>query len=532
MKRALFLLLTMLIGLHGLAQSVVNRLDITVMLDGRGNAHIHEVWNIDVGRDVKSEWYVAHYNMGGREIVGLAMTEDGTVMTTVAGEWDVDADKKEKAGKCGVRGKEGGYEICWGVASRQNHTYTADYDIKGLVQDYPDNDGFGYWFVDLNKKDPIRHFHLSVLAPGQLTSDNCKIWGFGFEGKAGIADGKAVVAADGDIHKVGVLLSLEKGLVTPALKGDGTFAELKAKAFEGSDFGGGSKGEPVPPVVWMVLGALVAAGAAAAGGFGIHLKLKRRKARQLPYCRDVSPSWTLLKAAKVLKPYHWYDGDDLVSAVILRLISRRQIEVVDDDEMDKHGKRKKAFRIVSASVEKPKGDKHSDDYICGCLLYVMSRAAGKGRILNPDKLEEWADAHGTTMERLDGVVHPDDDDEIPVSDDDRQRILGLRNYLLDFGRAGERRVGNVRVWDERLVYAQLFGIAGKLGKDIQAICPEYYELSEFGNNVQKMYVHYPYFLSSWSGRVSSSAAASAASSGGTSLRGGGGFSGGGGGGGR
>ncbi len=532
MKRTCFLLFSLLLGVQCLAQSVVNSLDITVLLDSLGNARVHEVWNIDVGRDVKSEWYVAHYNMGEREMGGLTMTEDGTKMTTVAGEWDVDADKKEKAGKCGVRRKEGGYEICWGVTSRANHTYTADYSIKGLVQNYPDNDGFGYWFVDLNDNDPIKLFHLTVLAPRQLTNGNCKLWGFGFEGKAGIAGGKAVVMADGDIHKVGVLLSLAKGLTSPALKGDGTFAELKAKAFEGSDFGGGSKGEPVPAVVWIVLGALAAAVAALAGGFGIRLNRKRRKARQLAYCHDVSPSWTLLGAAKVLREYHWYDGDDLVSAMILRLISRRKLEVVDGDEVDKKGRREKVFRIVPDHVTKPEGDKHSDDYICGFLLYVMSQAAGKGRVLNPDKLEAWAGKHGSTMQRLDEVVNPDDDDAIVVGDGDRQRILGLRNYLLDFGRAGERRVGNVRVWDERLVYAQLFGIADKLGRDIQAICPEYYELSEFGNGVQMMYVHHPRFLSSWSGSVSSSAAASSASSGGTSLHGGGGFSGGGGGGGR
>ena len=41
-------------------------------------------------------------------------------------------------------------------------------------------------------------------------------------------------------------MSFRKGLFAPTLKGEGSFAELQAQAFKGSDFGGGSEEEPMP----------------------------------------------------------------------------------------------------------------------------------------------------------------------------------------------------------------------------------------------------------------------------------------------
>lgn len=531
MKRAHFLLFTMLFAVQCMAQSVVNRLDITVSLADNGNAHIHEVWNINIGKDVKTEWYVAHHNMEGRTIQNLVMTDDGKPVATVKDEWDDKADHKDKIGKCGIKEAEGGYEICWGVSEWRNHVYTADYDITGFVQSYNDTDGFGYWFADLNADDPIRIFSITIAAPKKLTAKNTNVWGFGYKGIAEVKDGKVLAQGSDSIKRVGLLLSMDKGLLHPANNADGTFAELKNEAFKGSSFSGGSDDEPMPTAFWVILGGVFAAAVGGAGAWGIRLDRKRKKARQLPYCNAPSSSWTLLGAAKVLDEYKWLDDDNFISAIILRLISQRKLEIIDDDKVDKKGKHEKALRIVPENVEKPTGNIYSDDYICDYMLYVMSKAVGDKKILTPKKLEKWAGKHEKAMEELDEAIHPDDED-IAVDEADRQQILGLRNYLLDFGTAGEKRVDNVSVWDNRLVYSQLFGIAKKLGEDIQAICPEYYELSAFGSEVRSIYLYYPYFLHNWSDSVSTSTSEATSSSGSTSIGGGGGFSGGGGGGGR
>lgn len=531
MKRYLLLLLAAALSLQALPQSVVRLLDISVTLKDDGQAHVHEVWKIDIGDDVKTEWYVAHHNMGDRKIENLTMTDDGKALSTVPGEWDVDASIDEKAGKCGIKEADGGYEICWGVAEKRLHAYTADYDITGFVQGYPDNDGFGYWVADLNDNVAIEKFSIKVSAPQPLTKGNCSIWGFGFKGNAGVSNGIASAVASGTTNKAGLLMSFSKGVVHPSVEGKGTFSELKEKAFEGSDFGGGTEGEPMPVIVWVILCATPVLGVVFLIIYGIRISSRRRKAKAIPYCKDVPASCSLLEAARILDYYDWYKTDNLIGAIILRLLSQGKLEITSIDKRDKHGNRMKAFRVVPAKVEMPTSAKYSDDYICGSLLHIMSEVAGKDRVLETRNLEKWAKSHTAAMEKFNKDIHPGSND-IVVDERNRQSVLGLRNYLHDFGTVGERHVGNVNLWDDRMVYAQLFGIAKKLGDDIKAICPEYYSLSQFGTTVYNANHFYPRFFYLWYFCIRSSSATAATSTGSTSFGGGGGFSGGGGGGGR
>lgn len=522
---------TVLLSLYAMSQSVVRSLDISVTLKGDGGAHVHEVWNIDIGDDVKTEWYVAHYNMGERAIANLEVTDNGKRLVTLPGEWDVDADHEDKIGKCGIKPQGGGYEICWGVSSWDNHIYTTDYDIQGLVLHFPDNDGFGHWFADLNKDVKIRKFRLSVAAPVPLTADNCRLWGFGYDGDTKIRNGIATAQSDGNISKIGLLMSFKKGLFTPVAKGNGTFAELKDKAFEGSDFGGGSEEEPLPIWFWITLASILGGLLITMLAYWLRLRRMRRESRNLPYFKEVSPSWSLLGAAAVLTDYQWFNDRNLIPAMILRLMSQRKLEVVNDDETDKEGNAKKVLRIVPENVEMPTAAEYSDDYICGFLLYIMSQIADDDRRVRPERLEEWATKHTETLADFHKATHPDKD-KVAMTDKDNRRLFGLRNFLDDFGKTTDKGIGDIRVWDGLLVYAQLFGFAKRLGDDLRNAFPKYFEQSPFANDVLRINRHNPMLLLMWSNSIANSQAASLHASGGTSFGGGGGFSGGGGGGGR
>ena len=61
-----------------------------------------------------------------------------------------------------------------------------------------------------------------------------------------MTNGTTEARSTGEIEKIGLLMSFRKGLFAPTLKGEGSFAELQAQAFKGSDFGGGSEEEPMP----------------------------------------------------------------------------------------------------------------------------------------------------------------------------------------------------------------------------------------------------------------------------------------------
>ena len=75
MNRIFFLLCALFLSLSMMSQSIVHNLDITVTLKHNGDAHIREVWKIDIGEDVKTEWYVAHYNMGEQKSLNLTVSD-------------------------------------------------------------------------------------------------------------------------------------------------------------------------------------------------------------------------------------------------------------------------------------------------------------------------------------------------------------------------------------------------------------------------------------------------------------------------
>lgn len=529
MNKALLIILAVLLSLPVMSQSIVQSLDIAVRLKLNGDAHIHEVWKIDIGEDVKTEWYVAHYNMGEREIVNLRVMDNGIPLKTEENEWDIDSDKDEKAGKCGLVTREGGYEICWGVPTRAYHVYHVEYDIKGFVQSYSDQDGFGYWFADLNDNDPINSFRLTISAPTALSMANCRVWGFGYQGEAKLTQGIVVASSSGVIHKIGVLMSLGKGVLYPSLKGKGSFAELKEKAFKGSDFGGGSEGEPMPFYLIVILIALLSL-------FLIFIVVaivvtlrRRHAARQLPYYKMVDASWSLLKAAKTLDDYDWYNKENLIGAIILKLISQGKVAIERTGETDKHGYKKIVLKIIATDTQMPEDEeKDSDSYICDYLLYIMARAAGCEVLLTSSKFEAWAEDHRKQWAKFNKALDIDAYDG-ELSEEAQRHLLGLRNYLHDIGKTGDRELTNINAWDDVIVYSYLFGFTEKLSKELRFISPSIVESSSLAQIVDDLYYYNPYFLYDLSTDVVSY---SSNTSNDSSLGGGGGFSGGGGGGGR
>lgn len=392
------------------------------------------------------------------------------------------------------------------------HVYTVGYDISGFVQSYPDKDGFGYWFADLNDGDPIKSFRLTVTAPVALSATNCQVWGFGYRGTARLAGGIVRASSTGEIGKIGLLMSLGKGVLSPALKGNGTFSQLKEKAFKGSDFGGGSEGEPAPLAVWIVVGC---AGAALLAWFtvlGVKAHRKRRKARELPYFKQVSSSWSLLKAARALNEYGWYDKENLIGAMILRLLGQKKLAIADLTQPDKRGKTKKALKVTAESTCIPADEACTDAYLCGYLLHIMACAVADDGVLTSSKFEAWAEQHEEELANFDKALGVDSC-EAKLSDEDTCHLLGLRNYLADLGKTDGWRMADAGSWDnDLLVYACLFGFTRKLSKALKTTCPELLELSSLAHDIDDLQCRNAYYLYYLSATITSCSSNSADSS--------------------
>ena len=117
---------------------------------------------------------------------------------------------------------------------------------------------------------------------------------------------------------------------------------------------------------------------------------------------------------------------------------------------------------------------------------------------------------------------------------DSVQLYGLKKYLLEFSSMNTKEVIEVKLWDEYLMFAYLFGIADKVAKQFKNMYPEIVKQME-SSNFDYDTILFVNHMSTKSVYAASSARAAAqsysAGGGGFSSSGGGGGSFGGGGGG-
>ena len=61
-----------------------------------------------------------------------------------------------------------------------------------------------------------------------------------------------------------------------------------------------------------------------------------------------------------------------------------------------------------------------------------------------------------------------------------KKLYGLKKYLTEFSKIGEKEPIEVKLWDEYLMYAQIFGIAKEVAKQFKKLYPEIIENSNYG----------------------------------------------------
>jgi uncharacterized membrane protein YgcG len=530
------------------AQSRVDSLRIDVELQDDGSATITEIWPIDVSNDI-SEWYLVAGNMGRMTISGLGVKDETDRVYVNEGEWDIDRSRAEKAGRCGLVIKSDGYEICWGVGSPGPHVYTLTYTLTGLVKSYEEKDGFNHMFVARDMGSSPESIVLTIRRPGlSFTHENTSIWAFGFIGEINLEDGRIVARTDEPFSKRSamiVLAGFQKGIFHPQLTESKTFEEVRARAVEDSDYEENSDREAmiIFAIVLAVLGLLFC--------FAIYvvidtiIKNKKRKKsllggsmKDLPWSRDIPCDGDLRGAFNVLVAFSGSKMENqrhLVAAYITRLFYRGAFEVVTDPKTLKPALKVKSFPPGEVEEEQESEDVRLERRMFG----FIKEAAGDDGIIQKRELNRWSSKHGKILDKWMNDARDNSELETLKAEDVR-KVYGLRKFLKDFTLIEDRGVVEVGLWNNYLIFASLYGIAGQLYNDYRKVCPEYFSLVsvEGMSDVSTATVLMRDFADSASESISYSAysySADRGSSGGgggrSSWGGGGGFSGGGSGGG-
>ena len=175
-------------------------------------------------------------------------------------------------------------------------------------------------------------------------------------------------------------------------------------------------------------------------------------------------------------------------------------------------------------------------------LFIMIEKASKDGILERKELEKWADKNYDSL--LNWFKRTIDIMEIEmfgsnVSENMKKapidttalkeeafKLKGLKNYLTDYTKIDDRGAIEVELFEEYLMYAQIFGIAKKVRKEFEKLYPDMIEQTSIRSYDDLDYIWY---MSNRTVTSASSARTAARAS--SYSSGGGGFSSGGGGGG-
>lgn len=469
------------------AANQVERLATDVALEQDGSAHVTQVFAAQT--DEGTEFYMDRLTSGGLTYANFAVAdENGPYALTADDRWDVDASFTEKAGRCGLVNIDGGVELCWGITDYGTHTYTVSYDIGGLAGGYSDADGLLYRFIDPDQSVFPTNADLIIrMADGTpLTQDNCGIWAFGFEGQIQFENGIIHAWTDSPLEGgqyLTAMVQLQSGLLQPQRVEEGSFQTVKDAAFQGSDYTEAAD-EPLTAmdIVWMV----VSLAAICGGIFGIFALLRARKRakakkqlakidyfRDAPNGGDLNVSYALGLGLKVCT------DESYLAARVLRLVTLGSLE----PELEPGKKNRASMRFVR--------EPHNGDPFDEALYTFLQAAAGADGVLRDSELEDFCcdDRHAKTLsDMLESSGHQGEltlsrtgclkgnkcrraKDLTPRGQQQRNELLGLKRYLLDFSLLAERDVKETFLWQEYMVYAALLGVAKQVMEQLRQLYP-------------------------------------------------------------
>ena len=255
--------------------------------------------------------------------------------------------------------------------------------------------------------------------------------------------------------------------------------------------------------------------------------------REIPCNKDIYYANTLIN----INHFGGYETTNIFGAIILKWVKNDKIKF----RKEKKGLLKKEVSIIDLTMN-PTFDNENEK-----KLFNMMYEASNDGYLESNELEKWARRNYSKFLDIFNKISNDYLNKLKseghiykrtnkeeckyknVMDDtineETKKLYGLKKFLIEFSQMNTKEVLEVKLWDEYLMFAYLFGIASKVAKQLKNMYPEVIE--QMGNGLDYDIL---IFINNMS-ITSASAASSARRDAESYSSGGGGFSSGGGGGG-
>ena len=487
-----------------LSATDIRSIDTEVWLHKNGNAVVHQRWDVTITGG--TEWYIPIENLGDRYIHDLSVFEGDRKYESDGRAWNSDRSLAQKMFRCGIAEKRNGVELCWGQGKVGDHVYDIIYIIDNLIKVSSDGEDYMFNWQFLNDEWSASPQHVSMKMYNMADSTqvwvageegNMGIWVFGCEADYSVEDGVVVIESTeplGYSDYLTVMMRFDKGMFDPFTTDSRTFEQLCEAAFLGSDyFLTDDDGEPREQKSFLVqLGNFILfMGGFFLGIFLIFFFIPRmiikywRKWTGLRYkkeyfgqkrirgwWRDVPFNGNLCAAYSLLDYGDHLSGGDslfsqLIGAYFLRWVHKGL--VVCEKDAEKEGRMN--LRFTKAT---PDENKINDPL--ELKVYKGARlASGSNLLLEDNEFKKWSEKnYRTVISWQEEAKSAGRKVWMPFSVEKRCQLVQFRNYLEDFTLSKVREAPEAALWEEYLVFAQLFGIADKVSKNLEKLYPELY----------------------------------------------------------
>lgn len=475
------------------ASNNIYNIDMDIYLDEQGNANITEVWDVK-GSD-GSEWYKGYTNMGNIDLANFTVSMDGMELTKKV--WDVDENLSEKKGYYGVNTISDGFELCFGKYDYKRHKFTLKYTLTNMVFNTEDSQVVYNTFIDRLSSVNFENFHVKISSYYKFP-DNLDVWGYGYKGYAYVKDGVIEASNEGDMddNYVVLLVKFPTETFNTNISYDNftTFNDVYNRAEEGTfdyDYNESSIFDTIMTILCFVFPLLIfviVAIAVSKNGYGykdnkVIDKKNTPLFRDIPCNKDIYLANTLTKLN--LELFNKYKETNILGAIMLKWVREDKIRFVKEEKSGILNKEKNSIDLTLNPT--------FDNVLEKELFDTMYKASGDG-ILETKELEKWAKKNYskffdlfkridkvelTKLENEGHVYKRKDKNECKkknVMDDtiynESTKLYGLKLFLEEFSKMDTKEVLEVKLWDEYLMYAYIFGIADKVAKQLKNLYPE------------------------------------------------------------
>ena len=498
-KIFLFILMLIIMPLSVDASNNIYNIDINVNLQKDGSAVIDEVWVVR-GSD-GTEWYKVLNNLGNSEISNFKVLMDYKELT-YKDNWDINASLKEKALYYGINNTSQGIELCFGKYDYKKHTFILHYTLSNMVFNTSDSQVLYFKFIDKLSNVNFIKYNLTISSYYEFPND-LDVLGYGYKGYAYVENGKIKMSnvEDEDMNNKYVVSLVKFPLGTfntdNKFSKYNSFQDVYNEARKGSFNYDYDKDKSVSIIITLIISffsvfiiiAAIINGIHSGYGYINNKKIDKKKTpmfRDIPCNKDIYYANALINLNTGLFKYK---ESNILGAILLKWVREDKIIFKKKDDKDTN---------IIDLTKNP-----TFEYDLEKLLFdIMYEASGDG-ILETKEFEKWCRRHyekflnvfnnitndGVSKLKNEGHVYKRTnkaeckkkdvmDDKIYV---DSSRLYGLKLYLTEFSRMDTKEVMEVKLWDEYLMFAYLFGIADKVAKQFKNLYPEVIEQMENAN---------------------------------------------------